>query len=162
MCLCAASHCFTSRTTALFFMSRNSMGARGCNTLARGCGGIIPPLHGVKKRELRDSSEGTRSEANVFAFSRREKERPCDRRADRREAAHGDEVARNATREREGVTPSQKKEINNTKPPHKRRFCGFCFVCLRRQMAPSTATAMAKHIQSTTMNAPSAGMASLV
>ena len=88
-------------------MSRNSMGARGCNTLARGCGGIIPPPHGVKMREFRDSSIGTRSEANVFAFSRREKEHPCGRRADRRRAAYGDETARNATRERGGATPSQ-------------------------------------------------------
>ena len=80
------------------------MGARGIKSLARGCGGIIPPLHGVKIRELRDSSEGTRSETNATAFSRREKERPCDRRADRRIATHGDETARHATREREGAS----------------------------------------------------------
>ena len=49
-------------------------------------------------RELRDSSVGTRSEANVSAFSRREEEQPRDRRADRRKAAHGDEYARIATR----------------------------------------------------------------
>ena len=48
--------------------------------------------------ELRDSSQGTRSEANVSAFSRREEEQPRDRRADRRKTAHGDETARIATR----------------------------------------------------------------
>ena len=48
--------------------------------------------------ELRDSSQGTMSEANVSAFSRREEEQPRDRRADRRKAAHGDELARIATR----------------------------------------------------------------
>ena len=47
--------------------------------------------------ELRDSSVGTRSEANVSAFSRREEEQPRDRRADRRKAAHGDETARIVT-----------------------------------------------------------------
>ena len=48
--------------------------------------------------ELRGSSVGTRSEANVSAFSRREEEQPRDRRADRRNAAHGNETARIATR----------------------------------------------------------------
>ena len=57
----------------------------------------------MKKRELRDSSEGTRSEANVFAFSRRDKEQPRGRRADCRNAAYSDEYARIATREREGA-----------------------------------------------------------
>ena len=68
---------------------------------------MFPPLHGVKMREFRDSSAGTKSEANVSSFSRREKEHSCDRRAARRNAAHGDEVARNVTREREGSNPSQ-------------------------------------------------------
>ena len=49
-------------------------------------------------RELRDSSAGTRSEANVSAFSRREEEQPRDRRATRRNAAHGDGYARLVTR----------------------------------------------------------------
>ena len=48
-------------------------------------------------REHCDSSVGTRSEANVSAFSRREEEQPRDRRADRRKAAHGDETARIVT-----------------------------------------------------------------
>ena len=48
-------------------------------------------------RELCDSSVGTRSEANVSAFSRREEEQPRGRRADRRKAAHGDETARIVT-----------------------------------------------------------------
>ena len=68
---------------------------------------MFPPLHGVKMREFRDSSAGTKSEANVSSFSRREKELSCDRRAARRNAAHGDEVTRNVTREREGSNPSQ-------------------------------------------------------
>ena len=42
---------------------------------------------GVKMSEFRDSSAGTRSEASVSAFSRREKEQPRDRRADRCNAA---------------------------------------------------------------------------
>ena len=46
---------------------------------------------GVKMSELRDSSEGTRSEASVSAFSRREEEQPRGRQADRRKAAYGDE-----------------------------------------------------------------------
>ena len=67
----------------------------------------MPPYHDegialvsrvVKMSELRDSSEGTRSEASVSAFSRREEEQPCDRRACRRNAALGDEYARIATR----------------------------------------------------------------
>ena len=49
-------------------------------------------------RELCDSSVGTRSEANISAFSRREEEQPRDRRADRRKAAHGDDLTRLATR----------------------------------------------------------------
>ena len=49
-------------------------------------------------REHRDSSAGTRSEASVSAFSRREEEQPRDRRADRRKAAHGDGYARLVTR----------------------------------------------------------------
>ena len=53
---------------------------------------------GVKMRELCDSSAGTKSKANVSAFSRREEEQPRDRRATRRNAAHGDEHARIATR----------------------------------------------------------------
>ena len=48
--------------------------------------------------ELRDSSQGTRSEANVSAFSRRKEEQPRDKRVDRRKTAHGDETARIATR----------------------------------------------------------------
>ena len=48
--------------------------------------------------ELCDSSVGTKSEASVSAFSRREEEQPRDRRAARRNAAHGDEHARIATR----------------------------------------------------------------
>ena len=48
-------------------------------------------------RELCDSSVGTRSEANVSAFSRREEEQPRGRRADCRKAAHGDETARIVT-----------------------------------------------------------------
>ena len=48
-------------------------------------------------RELCDSSVGTRSEANVSAFSRREEEQPRDKRADRRKTAHGDETARIVT-----------------------------------------------------------------
>ena len=46
---------------------------------------------GVKMSELRDSSRGTRSEASVSAFSRREEEQPRGRQADRRRAAYGDE-----------------------------------------------------------------------
>ena len=42
---------------------------------------------GVKMSELRYSSAGTRSEASVSAFSRREEEQPRDRRAVRRKAA---------------------------------------------------------------------------
>ena len=48
--------------------------------------------------ELCDSSVGSRSKANVSAFSRREEEQPRGRRADRRNAAYGDERARIATR----------------------------------------------------------------
>ena len=48
--------------------------------------------------EFRDSSAGTRSEASVSAFSRREEEQPRGRQADRRKAAYGDEIARIATR----------------------------------------------------------------
>ena len=48
--------------------------------------------------ELRDSSAGTRSEASVSAFSRREEEQSRGRQADRRKAALGDEYARIVTR----------------------------------------------------------------
>ena len=48
--------------------------------------------------ELRDSSRGTRSEASVSAFSRREEEQSRGRQADRRRAAYGDDYARIATR----------------------------------------------------------------
>ena len=44
-----------------------------------------------KMSELRYSSAGTRSEASVSAFSRREEEQPRGRQADRRKAAYGDE-----------------------------------------------------------------------
>ena len=67
---------------------RDAIGAERSNRWTFGSGTLIR-FHprGVKISEFRDSSAGTRSEASVSAFSRREEEQPRDRRAVRRKAA---------------------------------------------------------------------------
>ena len=77
----------------------DAIGAERSNRRTFGSGTLIR-FHprGVKMSEFRDSSAGTRSEAIVSAFARREEEQPRDRRAARRNAALGDECARIATR----------------------------------------------------------------
>ena len=77
----------------------DAIGAERNNRCTFGSGTFIRfHIRGAKMSEFRDSSEGTRSEASGSAFSRREEEQPCDRRACRRNAALGDEYARIATR----------------------------------------------------------------
>ena len=97
-------------TIAIPSVRRDAIGAERSNRRTFGSGTLIR-FHprGVKMSELRDSSAGTRSEAIVSAFARREEEQPRDRRAARRNAALGDECARIATRlhsERDNVGSS--------------------------------------------------------
>ena len=101
-----ADCCYMSHTTTHYFRPAKAWEREG----------VTPSHRGVKMSEQRDSSCGTRSGANAFAFSRREKEHIARRRA--RSAFCGERRRKAQCVTRTRARESMSTPVSKTKAPN--------------------------------------------